>query len=94
MDLLVTVIGNAAADPEFRARLLDNPRKTVDDYGFRLTKGEVELLTMIFTPSMKADLDRNFGLLQGTLYKPLIDGGVCHNPPCRFSVATPMAKAA
>ena len=48
MDLLVTVIGNAVVDPQFRSRLLQNPRAAIDEWGFRLTKGEVEMLEAMF----------------------------------------------
>jgi hypothetical protein len=48
MDLLVTVIGNAVVDHQFRARLLQNPRAAIDEWGFRLTKGELEMLEAMF----------------------------------------------
>ena len=49
MDLLITIIGNAAVDPGFRQRLLNDPLRTADEYGFHLTKGEVEMLERVFT---------------------------------------------
>jgi len=48
METLVTLIGNAAVDPFFRRRLLDNPVDIVDAYGFRFTKGDFEVMKALF----------------------------------------------
>lgn len=67
MDLLVTVIGNAVADPAFRTRLLDDPRGTIDEWGFRLSKGEVRMLDAMFTKDKKDKLAKQFDILQEQL---------------------------
>jgi hypothetical protein len=87
VDLLITLIGNAAVDPEFREKFLDAPLKTADEYGFRLTKGEVELLTRVFTQRLKDKLAQNFKSLQDALYENLQE--MCHRPPCLWSVYPP-----
>ena len=72
MDLLVTLIGNAAVDPFFRKRFLDNPVDTADEYGFRLTKGEFEMMKTVFadlTQTEKNALQEAFVALENLLYK-------------------------
>jgi len=68
MDLLITVIGNAVADPIFRAKLLENPLQAIDDWGFRLTKREVGVLEGMF-----AELNGENRDLLARLFKPLED---------------------
>ena len=67
MDLLVTVIGNAIADPAFCKRLVDDPRGAIDEWGFRLTKGEINMLDAMFTKKKKDKLLKEFDSLQGML---------------------------
>lgn len=94
MELLITLIGNAAVDPDFRERWLNDPLKIAHEYGFRLTKGEVELMNMIFTPDLKNELNKSFETLQNSLYKNLITQKVCPKPPCRLSLFPPRSYTA
>jgi len=91
MDLLVTVIGNAAVDPLFRDELLANPRAAIDLWGFRLTKGEVELLESMFT-HRQTELRETFEALENVLYENL-GGGVIYacQKPCHMSVSRPIS---
>jgi len=60
MDFLVTLIGNAVVDPIFRERFLNNPIDTADEYGFRFTKSDFEIMTTMFvglTQTEKNDLE-------------------------------------
>lgn len=78
MDLLITLIGNAAVDPVFRKRFLDNPIDIVDHYRFRLTKGEFELMQKVFVnlkPEEKEGLEQAFSALENILYAKI-------TPPC------------
>ncbi|MGA7379905.1 MAG: hypothetical protein WBX03_03560 [Terriglobales bacterium] len=88
MDLLITLIGNAAVDPFFRKRFLDNPVEITDAYGFRLTKGDFEMMKTIFAdlaPTEKKALQKAFDDLQPLLYQKV---GVC-DPPCHHSIFPP-----
>jgi|SRR5207245_147590 len=89
MDLLVTVIGNAAVDPLFREKLLANPRESIDTWGFRLTKGEVEMLEAMFTKGQE-ELSEKFQALEDALYQNLEEliPTACDRP-CRMSVSRP-----
>jgi hypothetical protein len=93
MDLLITIIGNAAVDPGFRQRLLNDPLRTADEYGFHLTKGEVEMLERVFTKQAAADLERDFHSLEDTLYqnveKPSVPYPVACKRPCVWSAYPP-----
>lgn len=98
MDLLITLIGNAAVDPLFRKRFLDNPIDIVDHYRFRLTKGDFELLQTMFTnltPQEKQKFEEMFSALEEILYAKI---NCVH--PCRMSLYPPpelrpvMTKAA
>jgi len=85
MDVLVTVIGNVVVDPYFRKRFLDDPVGITDAYGFRLTKGDFEMMKTMFadlTPTEKNAFEEAFGDLQHLLYK------VC-DPPCHHSIYPP-----
>ncbi|HTT24757.1 MAG TPA: hypothetical protein VMG82_37925 [Candidatus Sulfotelmatobacter sp.] len=87
MDLLITVIGNAAVDPHFRKRFLENPIDTLDHYGIRLTKGDFEMMEEVFTkldPRQKAAFEEAFSLLEKRLYERKI----CPHP-CRWSIYPP-----
>jgi hypothetical protein len=90
MELLVTLIGNAVVDPFFRKRFLDNPVDTVDEYGFRLTKGDFEMMKAMFadlTPTQKTEAGRLFVTLEDWLYNR-IDSKECGHP-CRMSIYPP-----
>ena len=89
MDLLVTVIGNAAVDPLFREKLLANPRESIDTWGFRLTKGEIEMLEAMFTKKQEK-LEEKFKALENALYENLeqLIPKACDRP-CRMSVSRP-----
>ncbi|MGB6249799.1 MAG: hypothetical protein WCC78_02160 [Terriglobales bacterium] len=88
MNLLITVIGNAAVHPEFRKELLNDPLATIDRWGFHLTKGEVELLEKMFTKNL-SKLRKNFEALENTLY-----GNLPPCPkPCSMSLYPPPGKA-
>jgi len=56
MDLLITVIGNAVADTEFRERLLRDPLTALDEWGFRLTKGEIEMMQEVLPRASEEEL--------------------------------------
>jgi len=96
MDLLVTLVGNAAVDPGFRKKFLDDPLGTADAYGFRLTKGDFEIMYTVFynlTDTQKAELDRVFHALEIALYSKL-DAVAALPPkrcmkPCGWSIFPP-----
>ena len=74
MDLLVTLIGNAAVHPGFRTLFLENPERIAEAYGFRLTKGDYEIMTTVFANLGKEDLEKlvaAFETLENELYKRL-----------------------
>ena len=75
MEFLITLIGNAAVDHFFRERLLSNPVDTVDEYGFRLTKSDFEMMKAVFGHSgTKDELRAAFVSLEDALYKALEAG--------------------
>lgn len=93
MELLVTLIGNAAVDHFFRKRFLDNPVDTVDEYGFRLTKADFEIMETMFAelkPKEKEDLEQAFVALENLLYKKLDSekSAICGRP-CSMSIYPP-----
>ena len=90
MDFLVTVIGNAAVDPDFREDLLRNARETIDAWGLRLTKGEVEMMNAMFG-SRKEELGAIFKALEDVLYANLdkVKEARC-DKPCRMSISQPI----
>jgi hypothetical protein len=93
MDLLITLIGNAAVDPFFRKRFLDNPVEISDYYGFRLTKGDFEMMNTMFadlSPTEKTALNNAFVALEKLLYKnlDLDEKNICGHP-CRMSIFPP-----
>lgn len=91
MDLLITLIGNAVADPVFRARFLENPIDIVEHYRFRLTKGEHEMLEAVFvglTPKEKEEFEGAFLALQNIVYAKLATKEPC-TPPCKLSLFPP-----
>jgi hypothetical protein len=96
MDLLITLIGNAAVDPGFRKLFLEDPLGTADKYGFRLTKGDFELMTAVFTKLNDRERDcmeRAFKALEGELYGKLETLAVlpprkCMKP-CAWSIYPP-----
>jgi len=89
MDFLLTVIGNAAVDYQFRERLLINPVQTINAWGLRLTKGEVEMAEAIFGRRTK-DLAETFKALEDVLYDNFDHwtGKKCRRP-CRMSLSQP-----
>ncbi len=96
MDLLITLVGNAAVDPGFREKFLDDPLGTADAYGFRLTKGDFEIMNTVFynlTDAEKAELDQVFHALEIALYSKLL--AVAAPPPkkcmkpCGWSIFPP-----
>ena len=91
MDFLVTVIGNAVVDPLFREKLLANPRGAIDTWGFRLTKGEVEMLEAMFTHEQEK-LKKKFHGLEDALYENLakLIPAPCDRP-CKMSVSRPLS---
>jgi hypothetical protein len=93
MELLVTLIGNAAVDPFFRKRFLDSPVDTVDEYGFRLTKGDFEIMEAMFanlTATEKADVERAFVTLENWLYRKLESKEILKcGRPCLMSIYPP-----
>jgi len=95
MDFLVTVIGNAAVDPIFRKQFLADPRKAIDRWGFRLTKGDVEMMEAMFGSEQKI-LEERFKELEDILYDNLNRKIFMCDRPCRMSVSHPdvLKKAA
>ena len=74
MDLLVTLIGNAAVHPGFRTLFLENPEEIAEAYGFRLTKGDHEIMTAVFAnlgAEDKQKLAQAFEALEIEVYKRL-----------------------
>jgi hypothetical protein len=93
MDLLITLIGNAAVDPFFRERFLKDPVDTADEYGFHFIKGDFEMMKDVFvgiTPAEKSDLEKAFKSLQDLLYKNVQSAGrnPC-GPPCKWCIYPP-----
>lgn len=94
MDLLIAVVGNAVVDPVFRKELLDHPVQALDDWGFRLTKREVELLEEMFAQlgARKEDLADKFECLGKALYRNIDEAGkrmvapICPKKTCVMSV--------
>lgn len=87
MDLLITLIGNAAVDPFFRKSFLDDPNATVERCHFRLTKGEFDMLQTVFASldeNEKAALESAFHVLEDLLYLNLKCG-----KPCNWSISLP-----
>jgi hypothetical protein len=80
MELLITLIGDAAVDPNFREELLQDPLAAADAWGFRLTKGEVDLLLTMFTGDQRylAELESKFKMLEDQLYLKLPCGRPCN----------------
>lgn len=93
MDLLITVIGNAVVHPGFRAELLLDPLQAIEEWRFRLTKGDESLLRDMFTPTKSnkqymKDLDAALLALETLLYDHISEENVC-GKPCRMSVEAP-----
>lgn len=92
METLITLIGNAAVDPFFRKRLLDNPVDLVDAYGFRFTKGDFEMMKAIFADleeNEKEEMNGAFNKLEGLLYKNLEGMSWICGHPCNMSIYPP-----
>jgi len=91
MDFLVTLIGNAVVDPIFRERFLNKPVDTADEYGFRFTKSDFEIMTTMFvglTQTEKNALKQQFKALQDMLLEKVIQRKACR-PPCALSIYPP-----
>jgi hypothetical protein len=94
MDLLIAVVGNAVVDPVFRKKLLDDPVQALDDWGFRLTKREVELLEEMFAQlgARKEELAEKFECLGKALYRNIDQAAerkvapICPKRTCPMSV--------
>jgi hypothetical protein len=91
MDLLVTVIGNAVVHPDFRKALLKDPPAAIDEWGFRLTKGEEEMLIQIFGDAErkeeeKKEMEQKLYELETLVYKYIPPCG----KPCRMSIPAPL----
>jgi hypothetical protein len=94
MDFLLTVIGNAVVDPEFRRQLLADPQSTIDRWGLRLIKGDVELMEAIFKPEkveLRVELKKTFEALEDAVYKNIEHSGHMCKKPCRMSIFPPRA---
>ena len=90
MDLVITLIGNAAVHPKFREIFLNDPIGTADKYGFRLTKGDFEIMTTVFAnlkEEEKERMERAFKGLEEELYEKLKP--TCAKP-CKWSLEPPL----
>ena len=85
MDLLITVIGNAVADTEFRERLLRDPLTALDEWGFHLTKGEIEMMQEVLPRASEEELRNKFQALHETLYAK----NYCPTKRCSMSAYPP-----
>ena len=89
MDLLITVLGNALVQGKFRERLLsgEDPVREAETWGFRLTKGEGEMLRAMFTGSDEyiEDLRTKFDALEDQVYINM----TC-DKPCKMTVGPPL----
>ena len=97
MDFLLTVIGNAVVDPEFRKQLLADPRSTIDRWGLRLIKGDVELMEAIFKlpkEELRVELDKKFKVVENAVYHNIAKHPeyMCKKP-CRMSISPPCATS-
>jgi hypothetical protein len=92
MDLLVTVIGNAVVNQDFRKELLDgsDPLPTIEEWGFHLTKGEGEMLKSMIEKADKTKLEGAFNEVWNLMF-PGVDqwiaslNGKC-GKPCMMSI--------
>jgi len=89
MDLLITVLGNAVVHEDFREKLLTgDPVAEAEAWGFRLTKGENEMLHLIFNGgSNKKELREQFNGLADQVYANLKI--LACERPCKMSVSPP-----
>jgi hypothetical protein len=87
MDLLIAVVGNAVADAGFRDLLWVDPVQAISTRGFRLTKGEVEMLMAIFK-NAPAEVRNAFKLLDDQIDDQLgkVPTVACTGRPCKWSV--------
>jgi len=91
MDFLITVLGNALVQDEFRETLFNgDPVAAAEAWGFRLTKGEGEMLKLIFTgdDDYKNQLRARFDSLETQVYVNIKEAFACDRP-CRMSVPPP-----
>jgi hypothetical protein len=91
MDFLITVLGNALVQDEFRETLFsDDPVAAAEAWGFRLTKGEGEMLNLIFKgdDAYKEELRARFDSLEDQVYANIRTVFACDRP-CKMSVPPP-----
>jgi hypothetical protein len=91
MDLVITLIGNAAVHPKFREIFLNDPIGTADKYGFRLTKGDFEIMSTVFANLKEEErgrMEQAFKDLEEELYMKLKP--TCMKP-CKWSLEPPPA---
>jgi hypothetical protein len=94
MNLLVTLIGNAVVDADFRKLLFENPLNAADEWGFHLTKGEVAMLEGIFDDNAQILKDA-FATLEDALYLTLnqnMPEMLFCKKPCSMSLLPPPGK--
>lgn len=54
------LIGRTIADREFRAKVLEDPEKAVQEAGYELTEEQLAFLKTIDVESVSGDLDKRF----------------------------------
>jgi len=94
MNLLVTLIGDAVVDSDFRDLLFKNPLNTADEWGFHLTKGEVAMLEAIFAnnaPGLQQAFTNLEKIFYETLDQNLPVAEKCKKP-CNMSLYPPRGK--
>ncbi len=90
MNLIITLIGNAAVDYNFRHALRKDPDGTMTAWGFRLTKGEYQMFKAVFE-HFDDQLESAFKNLEDQLYMKLDQSRVlmpCQRP-CDWSLIPP-----
>lgn len=93
MELLITVLGNALVQYQFRDKLFaEDPVVAAEEWGFRLTKGEREMLELIFKKGNEKytkELRERFESLEDQIYVNLKTVYMCEKP-CKMSVPPPV----
>ncbi len=90
MNLIITLIGNAVVDYNFRHALREDPDGTMSEWGFRLTKGEYQMFKAVFA-HYDDQLETAFKNLEDQLYDKLAQFRVlmpCQRP-CDWSLIPP-----
>jgi len=57
------LIGRTITEPEFRAKVLEDPEKAVQEAGYELTEEQLAFLKAIDVESVSGDLDKRFSKL-------------------------------